>query len=314
MAGRKVCVVTGGAGFIPSHICDQLIAEGHRVFCLDNLITGKKANIAHLLKEKNFEFVRQDVTRPFQIAGRVDYVLHCASPASPVDYLNYPIETLLVGSRATHHALEIAEKKKAVFFLTSTSEVYGDPLEHPQKETYWGHVNPNGPRSVYDEAKRYAEAVTFAFHRTRKVSVRVARIFNTYGPRMNLHDGRVVPNLVCQALKGQPLTVYGDGSQTRSFCYVDDEVRGLLKLLFSDVPGPVNIGNPDEFTILEFAQMVGEMTGSKSRIVFKPLPQDDPKQRRPDITIARTRLGWAPVIPLREGLQKTIEWFRAHLD
>ncbi len=314
MAVKKVSVVTGGAGFVPSHICDQLILRGHKVICLDNLITGKKANVARLLKDKNFEFVKQDVSRPFKIAGRVDYMLHCASPASPVDYLNLPMETLLAGSYATHNSLEIARQKKAVFFLTSTSEVYGDPLEHPQKETYWGHVNPNGPRSVYDEAKRYAEAVTFAYHRTQKVDVRVARIFNTYGPRMNLRDGRVVPNLICQALKGEPLTVYGDGTQTRSFCYVDDEVDGLLRLLFSNVAGPVNIGNPDEFTILEFAQIVSELTASKSRIIFKPLPQDDPKQRKPDITLARTRLGWDPAISLREGLKKTIEWFKANLD
>jgi dTDP-glucose 4,6-dehydratase len=314
VAVRKVSVVTGGAGFVPSHICDELIARGHKVICLDNLLTGKKANIAHLLKGRNFEFLKQDVTRPFKIAGRVDYVLHCASPASPVDYLKYPIESLMAGAHATHNSLEIARQKKAVFFLTSTSEVYGDPLEHPQKETYWGNVNPNGPRSVYDEAKRYAEAVTFAYWRSKKVDVRVARIFNTYGPRMNLRDGRVVPNLICQALKGEPMTVYGDGSQTRSFCYVDDEVDGLLRLLFSRVPGPVNIGNPDEFSILDFARIVQEMTGHKSRIVFRPLPQDDPKQRKPDITLARTRLGWVPSISLREGLEKTIAWFREKMD
>ena len=314
MAVKKVSVVAGGAGFVPSHICDELMARGHKVICLDNLITGKKANVARLLKDKNFEFVKQDVSKPFKIAGRVDYMLHCASPASPVDYLNLPVETLLAGSYATHNTLEIARQKKAVFFLTSTSEVYGDPLEHPQKETYWGHVNPNGPRSVYDEAKRYAEAVTFAYRRTKKVDVRVARIFNTYGPRMNLRDGRVVPNLICQALLGEPLTVYGDGTQTRSFCYVDDEVDGLLRLLFSNVAGPVNIGNPDEFTILEFAGIVNELTGNKSKIVFKPLPQDDPKQRKPDITLARIKLGWEPAISLREGLQKTIEWFKAHLN
>ncbi|MBF0121971.1 MAG: SDR family oxidoreductase [Candidatus Omnitrophica bacterium] len=314
MAVKKVSVVTGGAGFVPSHICDQLIKRGHKVICLDNLITGKKANLAGLLKNKDFEFVRQDVSKPFKIAGRVDYMLHCASPASPVDYLNFPIETLLVGAHATHNTLEIARKKKAVFFLTSTSEVYGDPLEHPQKETYWGNVNPNGPRSVYDEAKRYAEAVTFAYQRTKKVDVRVARIFNTYGPRMNLRDGRVVPNLICQALRGEPLTVYGDGTQTRSFCYVDDEVEGLLRLLFTRVKGPVNIGNPDEFSILEFARIVNELAGKKSKIVFKPLPQDDPRQRKPDITLARTKLRWEPTIPLREGLKKTIEWFKANLD
>ncbi|NLE65699.1 MAG: SDR family oxidoreductase [Elusimicrobia bacterium] len=314
MTRKRVSVVSGGAGFVPSHICDRLIEKGHKVICVDNLITGKTANVRHLLKNKDFEFVRRDVSRPFTIKGPVDHVLHCASPASPVDYLENPIETLLVGSHATHHLLEMARVKRAIFLLTSTSEVYGDPQEHPQKETYWGHVNPNGPRSVYDEAKRYAEAMTFAYHRTHKVDVRVVRIFNTYGPRMNLHDGRVVPNFIYQALKGKPLTVYGSGRQTRSFCYVEDEVEGILRLLFSKVAGPINIGNPDEFTVMDFAKMVLELSGSKSRIVHKPLPQDDPRQRCPDITLARTRLGWEPRVDLREGLLKTIAWFKQNLE
>lgn len=314
MPAKKVTVVTGGAGFLASHMCDQLIERGHRVICLDNFITGKKANIAHLLGNKDFVFIKQDVSRPFKIAGRVDYLMHCASPASPVDYLNYPIETLLVGSQGTHQTLELARAKKAVYLLTSTSEVYGDPKEHPQKETYWGHVNPIGSRSVYDEAKRYAEAAVFAYRRTFRLDTRVVRIFNTYGPRMNMNDGRVVPNFICQAIKGEPLTVYGDGCQTRSFCYVEDEADGILRLLFSSEPGPVNIGNPGEFTMLEFARQVLKLTGSKSRIVHEPLPEDDPKQRRPDITIARTRLGWEPKVDLSEGLSRTIAWFRSELD
>jgi dTDP-glucose 4,6-dehydratase len=314
MKSKKVSLVTGGAGFIPSHICDRLIEHGHRVICVDNFLTGKKENIAHLLKNKDFTFIKQDVSRPFRVPGRVDYVLHCASPASPVDYLNHTLETLQVGSYGTHNMLEVARQKKAVFLLTSTSEVYGDPLVHPQKETYWGNVNPNGVRSVYDEAKRYAEAVTFAYHRLFRLPVRVVRIFNTYGPRMNLHDGRVVPNFIYQSLKGQPLTVYGDGQQTRSFCYVDDEVNGILSLLFSNVPGPVNIGNPREFTILEFAKIVLKLTGGRSRIVHRPLPQDDPKQRKPDISLARKKLGWEPKTSLHDGLKKTIAWFKANLE
>jgi dTDP-glucose 4,6-dehydratase len=291
-------------------MCDKLVARGYKVICMDNFITGKKENIAHLLKDRNFTFVKQDVSRPFKVAGAVDYVMHCASPASPVDYLEHPIETLLVGSGGTYHTLEIAKAKKAVFLVTSTSEVYGDPSVHPQVETYWGNVNPIGPRSCYDEAKRYAEAMTFAYRRTHKVDTRVVRIFNTYGPRMNINDGRVVPNFIYQAFKNLPLTIYGDGTQTRSFCYVDDEAEGILKLLFSKEAGPINIGNPVEFTMNDFAKMVLAMTGSKSRIIYTPLPQDDPKQRRPDITLARTRLGWEPKVPLREGLQRTIDWFR----
>ena len=312
MAVKKVVLVSGGAGFLASHMCDMLIARGYKVVCVDNFITGKKANIAHLLKNKDFTFIKQDVSEPFQVLGRIDYVMHAASPASPVDYYDHPIETLMVGAQGTQNMLEIAKAKKAVFLVTSTSEVYGDPKEHPQKETYWGHVNPIGPRSVYDEAKRYAEAMTFAYRRTHKVDTRVVRIFNTYGPRMNINDGRVVPNFIDQALKGKPVTVYGDGKQSRSFCYVSDEADGILRLLFSKEPGPVNIGNPVEFTMNEFAKIVLELTGSKSRIIYKPLPQDDPKQRKPDITLARTKLGWEPKVPLREGLKMTIDWFRAN--
>lgn len=313
MAKKKVSVVIGGAGFLPSHMCDLLIKRDHKVICVDNLITGKKKNIAHLLKDKSFEFVKHDICQPLKIKGAVDYVLHCASPASPVDYLKYPIETLMVGSIGTQNALELAKSKKAVFLLTSTSEVYGDPLVHPQVETYWGNVNPNGMRSVYDEAKRYAEAITFAYQRKHKVDVRVVRIFNTYGPRMNLNDGRVVPNFICQALKGAPLTVYGDGNQTRSFCYVDDEADGILRLLFSKVSGPVNIGNPYEFTMNEFAQIVLKLTDSQSKPVYRPLPKDDPKQRKPDITLAKKKLKWEPKVSLEDGLQKTIAWFQENI-
>ncbi len=312
MAGKKVVLISGGAGFLASHMTDMLIARGFKVVCVDNLITGKKANIAHLLKNKDFTFIKQDVSEPFNVLGRIDYVVHAASPASPVDYLKYPVETLMVGSCGTQNMLEIAKAKKAVFLLTSTSEVYGDPKEHPQKETYWGHVNPVGPRSVYDEAKRYAEAITFAYRRKHKVDTRVVRIFNTYGPRMNINDGRVVPNFIDQALRGKPVTVYGDGRQTRSFCYVADEAEGILKLLFSKEPGPVNIGNPCEFTMNAFAKIVLELTGSKSKVIYAPLPEDDPKQRRPDITLARRKLGWEPKVPLREGLKRTIEWFKAN--
>lgn len=303
-------LITGGAGFLGSHICDLLLARGYSVLCLDNFLTGKKENIEHLLKHKQFKFIKQDVTRPFKVPGKLDYVMHCASPASPVDYLRLPLETMAVGSMGTQNCLEIAKAKKAVFLLTSTSEVYGDPHEHPQKETYWGNVNTIGPRSVYDEAKRYAEAITFAYRRTFGVDTRVVRIFNTYGPRMNLNDGRVVPNFICQALKGKPITVYGDGLQTRSFCYVDDEAEGIVRLLFSKEPGPVNIGNPGEFNMIEFANLVLELTGGKSKLVHKPLPEDDPKQRRPDISLARKALGWEPKVELRDGLAKTISWFK----
>ncbi|MBF0594915.1 MAG: SDR family oxidoreductase [Candidatus Omnitrophica bacterium] len=313
MAAKKTVLISGGAGFLASHMCDKLIAGGCKVICLDNFITGKKANIAHLLKNKDFVFIKQDVSVPFKIAGKVDYVMHCASPASPVDYYAYPIETMLVGSHGTYNMLELARQKKAVFLVTSTSEVYGDPSVHPQVETYWGNVNPIGPRSVYDEAKRYAEAMTFAYRRTHKVDTRVVRIFNTYGPRMNINDGRVVPNFIFQALKGKPITIYGDGRQTRSFCYVDDEAEGILKLLFSRESGPINIGNPREFNMLEFASIVLELTGGKSKLVYEPLPEDDPKQRKPDITLAREKLGWEPKVNLREGLTKTIAWFKENI-
>jgi dTDP-glucose 4,6-dehydratase len=310
---KKVVLVTGGAGFLPSHMIDQLIAQGHRVIAVDNFLTGRKANIEHLLKDRDFVFIEHDVTRPLKVPGRVDCVMHCASPASPVDYYRYPIETLLVGSQGTHNMLELARVKKARFLLTSTSEVYGDPKEHPQRETYWGNVNPIGPRSVYDEAKRYAEAVTFAYRRLHKVDTAVVRIFNTYGPRMNMNDGRVVPNFICQALKSRPITIYGNGRQTRSFCYVDDEAAGILKLLFSGLAGPVNIGNPVEFTVIDFARIVLELTGSKSKLVYKPCPQDDPRQRKPNIALARTKLGWQPKVPLREGLKRTIAWFKENI-
>ncbi|MBF0386998.1 MAG: SDR family oxidoreductase [Candidatus Omnitrophica bacterium] len=313
MSVKKVVLISGGAGFLGSHICDQLIAGGYRVVCLDNFLTGKKANIAHLLKNKDFAFIKQDVSVPFKVAGKVHYVMHCASPASPVDYYKYPVETMLVGSAGTYNMLELARARKAVFLLTSTSEVYGDPKVHPQTEDYWGNVNPIGPRSVYDEAKRYAEALTFAYRRTFKVDTRVVRIFNTYGPRMNINDGRVVPNFIYQALKGLPITIYGDGKQTRSFCYVSDEAAGILKLLFSTEPGPVNIGNPREFNMIEFAKIVLELTGGKSRLVYEPLPEDDPKQRKPNIALARAKLGWEPKVELREGLAKTIAWFRDNI-
>jgi dTDP-glucose 4,6-dehydratase len=312
MGRKKVVLISGGAGFLASHMTDMLIEDGYKVVAVDNLITGKKANIAHHLKNKDLTFIKQDVSEPFNVLGKIDYVMHAASPASPVDYLNNPVETLMVGAQGTQNMLEIAKAKKAVFLLTSTSEVYGDPKEHPQKETYWGHVNPIGPRSVYDEAKRYAEAITFAYRRTHKVDTRVVRIFNTYGPRMNIHDGRVVPNFIYQALHGKPVTVYGNGQQTRSFCYVSDEAAGILKLLFSKEPGPINIGNPCEFTMNEFAKIVLELTGSKSKVIYAPMPEDDPKQRKPDITLATQKLGWTPKVPLREGLKMTIDWFKAN--
>ena len=303
-------LVTGGAGFLGSHLCDALLAEGHHVVAVDNFLTGHERNLAHLAREPRFEFREADVSLPFDF-GRVDYVFHFASPASPVDYLEHGIETLQVGSNGTFNALELAQKHDAKFLIASTSECYGDPLEHPQKETYWGHVNPIGPRSVYDESKRFGEAVTMAYHRYRRVDTRILRIFNTYGPRMQLNDGRVIPNFMKQALLGQDLTIYGDGRQTRSFCYVADEVEGILRLSRSEEHLPVNIGNPGEFTMLECAQKVIEVTASKSGIRFEPLPQDDPKQRRPDITKARTLLGWEPKIDLATGLKLSLEYFRA---
>lgn len=306
--GKKRALVTGGAGFLGSHLCDRLIAEGWRVVCVDNLITGRMSNLTQLKSEPRFEYRQADVSEPFD-AGPVDFVFDLASPASPDDYMRNGIETLKAGSHGTLHALEIARKHGAGFLLASTSECYGDPLEHPQKETYWGHVNPIGPRSVYDEAKRFAEALTMAFHRYHQVNTRIVRIFNTYGPRLQLNDGRVISNFMKQALRGDDLTVYGDGSQTRSFCYVSDEVDGILRLSRSEEHLPVNIGNPDEFTILECAGEVLSVTGSKSKIAFAPLPEDDPKQRRPDISKAQRLLGWTPEITLHEGLKLSLPYF-----
>jgi dTDP-glucose 4,6-dehydratase len=300
------CLVTGGAGFLGSHLCEELLARGHRVICVDNLDTGTLKNIAHI-RDSRFLYLNIDITEPFQIDEPVDFIYHLASPASPIDYLRLPLHTLKVGSYGTHHALGLAKFKRARFLLASTSEVYGDPQVHPQPETYWGHVNPIGPRGVYDEAKRYGEAMTMAYHRQQGVDTAIARIFNTYGPRMRPHDGRAIPTFLRQALADRPLTVFGDGSQTRSFCYVSDEIRGLIALAESGYHDPVNIGNPSEYTLLELAEAVKEVTGSKSEIVFEPLPVDDPKQRRPDITLARELLQWAPEVELREGLRRTIE-------
>ena len=306
-------VLTGGAGFIGSHMTDRLIAEGHRIVVVDNLITGYEQNLSHQRHHPHLEFFRQDVSEPFEIPGEVDWILHFASPASPIDYLKLPLETLKVGSYGTHHALELARAKGAAFLLTSTSEVYGDPLVHPQPEDYWGNVNPNGPRSVYDEAKRYAEAVSMAYYREFGLDVRIVRIFNTYGPRNRVDDGRVVPTFINQALREEPLTVFGEGNQTRSFQYVDDLVEGIRRLM--DVPyhQPINIGNPVEMTILEFARLILRLTGSRSEIVYRPLPQDDPRTRQPDISRAREVLGWEPRVPVEEGLRKTIDWYRSLL-
>ncbi len=302
-------VVTGAAGFIGSHLAEALLDRGHSVVGLDNLLTGDLANVDHL-RSREFEFIHHDVTRYIDVAGPVDAVLHWASPASPIDYLELPIQTLKVGSLGTHNALGLAKAKRARFVLASTSEVYGDPLEHPQKETYWGNVNPIGPRGVYDEAKRFAEAITLAYHRYHGVDTKIVRIFNTYGPRMRLRDGRAVPAFMSQALRNEELTVFGDGTQTRSFCYVSDLVDGILRLLDSSTNEPVNIGNPHEITIEEIARTIIRLTGSRSTIVYRPLPVDDPKQRRPDITRARTLLGWEPKVGLEEGLLKTIGSFR----
>jgi dTDP-glucose 4,6-dehydratase len=303
-------LITGGAGFIGSHLCDRLLSQGHEVLCLDNLITGTTDNIAHLAGNAKFSFIKHDVTNYIFVEGTVEAILHFASPASPVDYLTLPIQTLKVGSLGTHKALGLAKEKKARFLLASTSEVYGDPLSHPQKEDYWGNVNPIGLRGVYDEAKRFAEAITMAYHRYHGVETRIVRIFNTYGPRMRLHDGRVVPTFISQALRGEDLTVYGEGSQTRSFCYIDDLVEGILRLLQSGETEPVNLGNPDEFSILDFAREILEIIGSSSKIVHRPLPVDDPRVRRPDISKAQNVLNWVPGIHLREGLRKTIPYFR----
>jgi dTDP-glucose 4,6-dehydratase len=305
-------LVTGGAGFLGSHLCDALLGEGYSVVVADNLLTGRLSNLEHLRNDHRFEFREIDINQPFD-CGKVDYVFHFACPASPVDYTIHGVETLQVGSLGTFHALDIARKYGAKYLVSSTSECYGDPLEHPQKETYWGHVNPIGPRSVYDEAKRFTEAVTMAYHRYYKVDTRIVRIFNTYGPRMQLNDGRVVPNFMKQALRGEALTVYGDGGQTRSFCYVSDEIDGFLRLARSEEHLPVNIGNPAEFTILECAKRVLAVTGSKSTIKNEPLPPDDPKQRQPDITKARTLLGWEPKIDLEIGLKLSLDYFQKAL-
>jgi len=310
---KKVAVITGGCGFLGSHLCDRFIKEDYKVLCVDNVLTGNMNNVKHLKKEKSFEFIKQNVSKEFRIPGKVDCVLHFASPASPVDYLNYPIPTLKVGSRGTLNTLGLAKLKKARYFLASTSEVYGDPQEHPQKETYWGHVNPIGPRGVYDEAKRFAEAMVMAYHRYHKMDTRIIRIFNTYGPRMRIADGRVVPNFIYQAIKGKPLTIYGDGKQSRSFCYYTDLVEGIYRLLNSNLHEPTNIGNPDEFTINQFAKLVVKLTGTKSKIVYKNLPIDDPKQRRPDITRAKKYLKWSPKVKLEQGLKETVEWFKDNI-
>jgi dTDP-glucose 4,6-dehydratase len=303
-------LITGGAGFIGSHLCERFLDDGAEVICIDNLLTGSADNVAHLFANPRFTFVQQDITNFIHVKGTLDAILHFASPASPVDYLELPIQTLKVGSLGTHKVLGLAKEKGARILLASTSEVYGDPLVHPQNEDYWGNVNPIGPRGVYDEAKRFAEAITMAYQRTHGVATRIVRIFNTHGPRMRLNDGRVVPNFIAQALRGEPITVYGDGSQTRSFCYVSDLVEGLVRLLRSDELNPVNCGNPTEVTILQFAERIKALTDSKSEIVFEPLPVDDPKVRQPDISRARSILGWEPVVGLDEGLRHTIDYFR----
>jgi len=305
-----VSVVSGGAGFLGSHLSDRLLAEGHRVIALDNLVTGNTDNIAHLAGNQDFTFIHHNVTNYIYLPGPVNYIFHFASPASPIDYLELPIQTLKVGSLGTMNCLGLAKAKGAKFFLASTSECYGDPLQHPQTEDYWGNVNPIGPRGVYDEAKRFAEAMTMAYHRYHKVDTKIVRIFNTYGPRMRLRDGRVVPAFVGQALRGEPLTVFGEGQQTRSFCFCSDLIDGIYRLSQSDYHEPVNIGNPTEFTILDFAKLIIKLTGSQSTIVNKPLPVDDPKQRRPDITRARKLLGWEPKVKLEDGLRQSIEFFR----
>ncbi|PIS24999.1 MAG: NAD-dependent dehydratase [bacterium (Candidatus Stahlbacteria) CG08_land_8_20_14_0_20_40_26] len=306
-------IITGGAGFIGSHLCEFLLAKGNRVICIDNLITGSLLNIEPFKDNPKFTFINQDVTRFISIDGDVDWILHFASLASPVDYLKYPIQTLKVGALGTHNTLGLALARKARFLLASTSEVYGDPLVNPQKEDYWGNVNCIGPRGVYDESKRFAEAITMAYHRYHGVDTRIVRIFNTYGERMRVEDGRVVPNFICQALRGEPLTVYGDGEQTRSFCYISDLVEGMWKLMQVEYHEPINLGNPDEITIFEFAELVNEVVGNRCEIVFKPLPVNDPKVRRPDITRARELLGWQPEVSLKNGLQKTIEYFRRNM-
>ncbi|MDQ6633951.1 MAG: SDR family oxidoreductase [Gemmatimonadota bacterium] len=306
-------LITGAAGFLGSHLCDRFLADGHEVVGLDNFVTGHPDNVVHLANDERFRLVRHDISTYTEIPGRLDGVLHFASPASPIDYLELPIETLKVGSLGTHNALGIALANRARFFMASTSEVYGDPLVHPQTESYWGNVNPVGPRGVYDEAKRFSEAITMAYHRYHGLDTRIVRIFNTYGPRMRPRDGRVVSNFIVQALSGEPLTVYGDGSQTRSFCYVSDEVEGIYRLFMRGDSEPINIGNPDEYTVKELAELVVELTGAKTPIVYEPLPVDDPKVRQPDITRARTRLGWEPAVHVRDGLARTIAHFRKYV-
>jgi len=306
-------LITGGAGFIGSYLCEKLLDEGYRIICMDNLITGTKENIRHLLDNPNFNFVLHDVSKFIDIKENIHYVLHFASPASPIDYLNFPIQTLKVGSLGTHNALGLAKAKRAVFLLASTSEIYGDPAVHPQKETYWGNVNPIGPRGVYDEAKRFAESLTMAYHRTHNINTKIVRIFNTYGPRMRKNDGRAVPNFISQALRNEDLTVYGDGKQTRSFCYISDMVKGIITLLFSDFNDPVNIGNLTELSIIDTAKKILSISKSQSKITFKPLPVDDPKVRQPDITLAKEKLKWEPKIDLDEGLRLTIDWFKQEI-
>lgn len=306
-------LITGAAGFLGSHLCDRFLAEGHEVLGMDNFITGRPENLAHLMGHERFRFVRHDVSQFIFVDGPLDGLLHFASPASPIDYLTYPIQTLKVGSLGTHNALGLAKAKGARFLLASTSEVYGDPLVHPQPESYWGHVNPVGPRGVYDEAKRFAEAITMAYHRSHGVDTRILRIFNTYGPRMRPRDGRVVSTFITQALKGEPLTIFGSGEQTRSFCFVSDEVEGIFRLFMHGDHDPTNIGNPNEFTMKELADVVLRVTGSASKLVHEPLPVDDPKQRRPDITKARTQLGWEPTVQLEEGVRRTVDHFRREL-
>ena len=311
--GFQKVLVTGGAGFLGSHLCENFLKKGYEVTALDNFITGSPDNVAHLVSNSRFKLVKHDVSMPYEPAGPIDAILHFASPASPPDYMRYPIETLDVGSIATRHLLELARRKKSKFLMASTSEIYGDPLQSPQTESYWGNVNSVGPRSVYDEAKRFSEAITMAYHRYHSVDTKIVRIFNTYGPRMGVEDGRVIPNFVTQALLGKPLTVYGDGSQTRSYCFVSDLVSGLEKLLFSDLHEPVNLGNPNEMTVKQLADVIIQMTGSKSALTQKELPVDDPKLRCPDITRARKELGWEPIISLEEGLGQTISYFRSQL-
>ena len=306
-------VITGGAGFLGSHLCDRFLKEGHKVVCIDNLITGRLRNIEHLRDNGDFRFIESDVSNYIEVEGPVDYIMHFASPASPIDYLNFPIQTLKVGGLGTHNALGLAHAKGARLLLASTSEVYGDPLVHPQPETYWGNVNPIGPRGCYDEAKRFAEAITMAYNRQHNVQTRIVRIFNTYGPRMRLRDGRVVPAFIDQALRNDPITVFGDGNQTRSFCFCSDLIEGIYRLLMSDIDTPVNIGTEFEYSILEFAKLIIELTGSDSEIIYKDLPQDDPKTRRPDSTIARTELGWEPVVTVEQGLKETIDFFKVAL-